>query len=132
MRILLNLGSFPELQACTGAFILLIDAKAACRIIATEFATLTSFCSVWCNENGPTWQEFQFCKSNILFIIKETEFINRTRSLKTSQCKKNMLKGYNYFYCIISSGSCCSLQNSLTKVQYISLSSHFFSVLFLH
>lgn len=130
MRIML--GSFTDPQACTCAFTSLIDAKSAWRITATEFVTKTSFCSLLCNKNGLTWQEFQFYKFNILFIIKETEFINIRRSLKTSQGQKNMLKGYNYFYYSMSSGRCPSLQNSLTKIQYISLSSHNFYVLFLH
>lgn len=54
------------------------------------------------------------------------------RSLKTSRCWNNTLKGYNYFYYSMSSGSCPSPQNSLTKIQYVPLSSRIFCVLFLH
>jgi len=95
--MVLNLGSFTEPQACTCAFTLLIDAKSACRTTTTEFATIISFCSVLCYNNGLNWQEFQFYKFNILFIIKETEFINIRRGLKTSNCQKECVEKIQLF-----------------------------------
>lgn len=95
-----------------------------------EHAAIIPFCSLLYNKSGLDKNSGSISLV-FFFELRRQSSLTYGGVWKQLDVKKNTLKGYNYFYYSMSSGSYCSLQNSLTKIQYISLSSHFFCVLFL-